>query len=239
MNPGVVLRSMVVVVVALGAVLLCRFSPPIQQDGESGIVLRLPAGVGHFIGREVAPSEKEKEYLPGDTGIVKRLYYTAGAEAAQRDVLDVTLILAGAERRSIHRPEVCLTGQGWTILDASTVPIEIRPGLELKVRDLFLQKVVHLADGETRTQQAHYVYWFVGTDVTTPSNFERIWWTTWDSVARNVNHRWAYPSLLALVTEGLPSSETGQRERSSEETLAMACEMVKILAPTFQKNLIP
>jgi hypothetical protein len=41
------------------------------------------------------------------------------------------------------------------------------------VRDLAIEREVLLGDGTKLPLRAHYVYWFVGADVTTPSNLER------------------------------------------------------------------
>ena len=83
--------------------------------------------------------------------------------------------------------------------------------------------------------RAHYLYWFVGKDVTTPSHLRRILLTSWDNVARNVNHRWAYPSVMSLITENIE----GAPGRGSEETREMLVDFIRELAPAFQKDLSP
>jgi hypothetical protein len=177
----------------------------------------------------------EKELLPTDTQMVKMQYRSPG-RPADRDLAQVTLVLAGAERRSIHRPEVCLDGQGWTLLDSRIVPVEISPGQFLNVKDLLVEREMRRADGTPKMLQAHYVYWFIGTDVTTPSNAVRVWLTTWDNIARNVNHRWAYASITAWVTDNLETRESGQRARDSEGTTKLVSELIRRLVPQFQKE---
>lgn len=233
------IRVMLVPLLGVVAVLACRLTPAMKQSRDSGVVMRLPGGASRFLGEAGEMSEEEKRLLPGDTEIVRMKYRSAAYGAGTRDEAEVTLVLAGAERRSIHRPEVCLTGQGWTLLGSETVEIEVRAGERLRVKDLLIEKAVQLPGGGTRAMRAHYLYWFIGTDVTTPSHFERIWLTTWDSVTRNVNHRWAYASVLALVTESFTPEEIGQRVRDSEQTLAMVSDLVRDLAPKFQKDLMP
>lgn len=219
---------------AVIAVMACRLSPPLEQEKASGVIMRLPSGVSRYLGESGSMSQEEKRLLPGDTEIVRSHYRSAFYGPGTQDQIEVTLVLAGAERRSIHRPEVCLTGQGWTILNSKVIPIEITPGHILHVRDLFIEKTIPLQDGSTRPMRAHYVYWFVGTDVTTPSHFERIWLTTWDSVTRNINHRWAYPSVMALVTDNFSAEEIGQRQRDSDQTLRLITELIQALVPKFQ-----
>ncbi len=232
-------RIALIPLLAVAAVMACRLSPPLAQEQDSGVVMRLPGGVSRFLGQPGEASEVEKQLLPSDTEIVKMNYRTAAYGPGTHDQAEVTIVLAGAERRSIHRPEVCLTGQGWTLLDSRTLPVEIAPGRELRVRDLFIEKTVHFADGKPRLIRAHYLYWFVGTDVTTPSHFERVWLTAWDSVTRNINHRWAYASVLALVTDNFTPEEIGQRPRDSEQTLQMMLDLIRDLVPRIQKDFMP
>ena len=234
-----VTRLALVPLVGLAAVLACRLSPPLALQPECGVVMRLPGGADRFLGFPGEMSAEEKSLLPDDTELVRMHYTSAGYGPGTRDKADVTLVLAGAERRSIHRPEVCLTGQGWTLLESRTISIEIRPGQTLQVRDLVLEKTAQGEQGARRGVRAHYLYWFVGTDVSTPSHWHRIWLTTWDSVARNVNHRWAYASVMALVTDNLTAEESGQRSRDSAQTLEMLTALISDLAPRFQKNLMP
>lgn len=236
MNLALTVRIALIPLSAVAAVLACRYSPPLIRERDSGVVMRLPGGVSRFLGQPGEASEVEKQLLPSDTEIVKMNYRTAAYGPGTQDQAEVTLVLAGAERRSIHRPEVCLTGQGWTLLDSRTVPVEIAPGRELRVRDLFIEKTVHFADGKPRLIRAHYLYWFVGTDVTTPSHLERVWLTAWDSVTRNVNHRWAYASVLALVTDNFTPEEIGQRARDSDQTLQMMLDLIRDLVPRIQKD---
>lgn len=232
-------RAAAIVGLAALTALACRLAPEVKAGNEAGVVMHLPAGIGRFIGDRLEPDEVEKTMLPADTQLLKMRYRTLSAPG-QRDIANVTLVLAGAERRSIHRPEVCLDGQGWTLLDSRILPIEIAPGRILEVKDLLIERPVLRDDGTKKMLQAHYVYWFVGSDVSTPSNATRVWLSSWDSIARNVNHRWAYPSITAWVTEGLTDEESdGQRRRTSAETVELVTRLIRDLAPRFQKNLMP
>jgi hypothetical protein len=233
-----VIKALLPMLLAIAAVLACRLSPPLQQEEASGVIMRLPSGILRYLGDAGTMSAEERQLLPGDTEIVRSHYRSASYGPGTQDQIEVTLVLAGAERRSIHRPEVCLTGQGWTLLDSKVIPIEITPGRILRVRDLFIEKNIPMQDGSTRPLRAHYVYWFVGTDVTTPSHFERIWLTTWDSVTRNINHRWAYPSVMALVTDNFSAEEIGQRQRDSDQTLELITQLIQALVPKFQTDFV-
>ncbi len=229
------------VLLALSGVtaLACWFSPAMKNGEEAGVVMNLPVRVPSFVGQMEKPVAEETNNLPEDTTIAKMRYATAAAGKDESDLVHVSLVLAGSERRSIHRPEVCLPGQGWSIVGSEVVPVEIAPGKILKVKDLTIEKTGHRADGTETRIRAHYVYWFIGTDITTPSHFERILRTTWDSIVRNVNHRWAYASVMTLVTENLDPVETHERHRTDEQTKRLMSFLIQQITPRFQKEYMP
>ena len=229
-----IFRSTIIMVLAAVAVFACRFSPEPSQGEESGVVMSLPSSIGPFIGEPGEVSKVERETLPSDTEMTRMIYHTAGARAVDRDALTTTIVLSGTERRSIHRPEVCLTGQGWSIVDAQTIPVTLADGQEFSVRDLLIEKPQLLEDGSRKNLRAHYVYWFVGSDVTTPSHWTRMWLSSRDCILRNVNHRWAYPAILGLVTDNFEPAVIGQKKRNSDETLDLIKRLIHELAPKFQ-----
>lgn len=228
-------RPVLLSLLVAGAIVGCRLASQVTAGNVAGVVMQLPTDIGRFVGDVEEPDKVEKELLPADTQIVKMRYRTL-AEPESRDVASVTLVLAGAERRSIHRPEVCLDGQGWTLVESRIVPVEISPGQVLEVKDLLIERIWVAPDGSRKPLRAHYVYWFVGTDVTTPQNTTRVWLSSWDNVVRSVNHRWAYPSITAWVTENFDPVETGQRRRGSDETMEMITTLIRDLVPRFQKS---
>jgi Protein of unknown function (DUF3485) len=233
-----IVRSSIILLLALATAFACWVSPEPRTGDDSGVKMSLPQTAGVFAGRPGEVSQIEKDVLPSDTEIVRMEYRTTGAGGATQDLVTASIILAGSERRSIHRPEVCLTGQGWSLISARTIPVSIAQGEDLHVRDLLIEKPVILRTGERRLVQAHYVYWFVGCDVSTPSNWTRMWLSARDSVLRNVNHRWAYPALTAMVTDGFKPGELSERNRTADETLTLITALIRELAPQFQKSLM-
>ena len=229
-------RAVILLVLCGMTMLLCQFSPQPKGGDEAGVQAELPMVAGGFVGESEPPSDKERELLPADTIIVKRAYRTPGRSVENRDLAHASLVIAGHDSRSIHRPEVCLDGQGWTLLNSTIVPVEITPGRTLQVRDLLVEREIRMPDGKPKMLRAHYVYWFIGTDVTTPSNAMRVWLSTWDNIIRNVNHRWAYASVTTWVTDNLEPAESGQRPRDVEASRKLATEIVRVLVPRFQKD---
>ncbi|MCB1275851.1 exosortase-associated EpsI family protein [Prosthecobacter sp.] len=234
-----IIRAVILLALCGMTMLLCQFSPQPKGGDEIGIRADLPMVAGSFVGESEAPSEKELALLPGDTIIVKREYRTPGRPLDKRDLAHASLVIAGNDSRSIHRPEVCLDGQGWTITDSRVREIKLLSGELLHVRDLAIEREVLLNDGSKLPLRAHYVYWFVGADVSTPSNLERQLISLRDSVLRNVNHRWAYPSVMARVTDNLTPQQSGERSRNDEDTVKMILSLIRSLAPHLQKGEMP
>jgi len=228
-------RLVTITLCVVASITACRLSPEVRAGDASGVVMELPTAMGRFLGQPFEKDAAEKALLPEDTQMLKMEYRSPGLPE-DRDLAQVTLVLAGAERRSIHRPEVCLDGQGWTLLNSTIVPVEITPGRILQVRDLLVEREIRMPDGKPKMLRAHYVYWFIGTDVTTPSNAMRVWLSTWDNIIRNVNHRWAYASVTTWVTDNLEPAESGQRPRDVEASRKLATEIVRVLVPRFQKD---
>jgi hypothetical protein len=231
-------RAFILAVLAGITGMLCIFSPEIRGGGKAGVIMQLPTRLAGYASEAEAPEPIEKKLLPADTEFAKANYFTPTSDSSKRDVAHCTIVLSGAERKSIHRPEVCLQGQGWTLVDSRTLSVDIGNGRTLAVKDLDIKKIITLNDGTKKPLRAHYIYWFVGADVTTPSHAERIWLTLWDNITRNINHRWAYPSMMALVTENFTPEEIGQRPRTNEQTVEMLLNFIKELAPKFQKSLM-
>ena len=232
-------RSFILFALCGMTVLLCQISPQSKGGDEIGILADLPMVAGSFVGESEPPSERERSLLPSDTIIVKREYRTPGRSVGNRDLAHASLVIAGNDSRSIHRPEVCLDGQGWTITDSRVHEVKLLSGEVLRVRDLTIEREVLLGDGTKLPLRAHYVYWFVGADVSTPSNLDRQLISLRDSVFRNVNHRWAYPSVMARVTDNLTPQQSGERSRNDEDTVKMILSLIRSLAPHLQKGEMP
>ena len=232
------------VVMLLGAVTLtlCMCFPNAAENSESGMVLRLPGrdGVAGYVGILRAKSKEEEKWLPADTGLRKMLYVpldvkvASEAEAMEKGI-SASLILSGMDRRSLHRPEVCLRAQGWRITSKDTVTIDVGEQ-ELEVADFTIARKVNEPDGSIRDVRAHYLYWWIGAKRSTPSDFERILFTVLDNMFRNLNNRWGYPSVLvyADLKEGMTPDQITDADNAARER---ALSFVRQYAPIFQKSL--
>jgi hypothetical protein len=210
----------------LALFLLCQRKPITETVPESGVVMALPDQVGNFQGRSVAPSEGELAVLPKDTEIVRKEYANGVG-----DRIMASIVLSGGAKQSIHRPEVCLPAQGWSVLSAETLAVDPLIGRPFRVMDLRLTREVQVGPEDRRNLEAHYFYWFIGKDMITPLHYIRLFHNSWDRAFRRVNHRWAYAIVMSIVTEGF-----APLGKNDAQTVQMLKEFTAEIAPTFMRK---
>ncbi len=222
-------RTAVVVLLAAGTVLLCRQSAPPSIVPEAGVVMKLPTLVGEFWGTDEPVSPSELAMLPGDTEFAKKIYQDLTGNS-----LTAQIVLSGGEKRSIHRPEICLPGQGWTIQSGEVMPVTLANGRVLDVMKLTLVRQIEVAPGQRRTMKSYFLYWFVGKNTSTPYHWARLAKTNWDMVVKKLQHRWAYVIVSAPVLEGFKLGA-----KTDSQTLEMLKDFVRQSVPKFQLSEMP
>jgi hypothetical protein len=139
-------------------------------------------------------------------------------------------VLAGAEKRSIHRPELCLPAQGWSIDRRETIPVRLADGRSITVMADHISRPVEISPGVMKTLPSLYCYWFVGNGVSTSSHLHRLLLTSWDRVIHHKNHRWAYIAVSAPVLQGfMPNG------KDAKATQKMIIDFIAALAPSVMK----
>ncbi len=123
----------------------------------------------------------EKQLLPSDTRIARRLY----TEPSGRHQYTVSIVTGGYERRSIHKPQVCLVAQGNVITRQYSTAIALR---EDRLADLTIM--------EMNSGAYIFAYWFTDGTRETASHLKRLFWIAWDGVRHNTRRRWAYISFI-------------------------------------------
>ena len=222
-------RSVVVLLLAALVGVAYWFNPPVNIHAQSGVVMDLPVIVGDYYGKPGEITQVERDLLPADTEFARRSY-----DDGRGHQINCSIVLSGAEERSIHRPEGCLTGQGWDIVGQEYIPIPLLSGHKLTARRLSLERQVKLQNNETVTVRAFYIYWFVGENVSTPSEIKRVLLSNWDRVMHNRSHRWAYVSFFSLVTDNLHPNGL-----NPDQTEAIMVDFAKQVVPTFQISEMP
>lgn len=134
-------------------------------------------------------SYAELQILPADTHIIRKRYQHSTGNS-----MTVTIVFSGQGRSSLHRPEICLPSQGFTIANHSLEPVPMKGRHPLTVSFLTIE---HRLAGAPVDQQGLFCYWFTGgRDRETPSHIQRILWMAEDRILRNTSTRWAYVSVL-------------------------------------------
>lgn len=123
----------------------------------------------------------ELDILPADTQTRKAIYAFPGG-----DTFTVSVVVAGKSRLSIHRPELCLPAQGFTMSPRTVV--EILPGLPMALFSL---------RRERRLETSGFAYVFLNSNGATVSNLRRV---VGDSLERSLHNRiprWAMVTIAS------------------------------------------
>jgi len=167
----------------------------------------LPEKVLGYSSKPVPITPVELDFLPQDTTFGRRLY-----TAEDGFQLQLGIVLMGTDRTSIHRPQYCLTGQGWRIDQTEQLSIGIpRPySYDLPVNKLTTTGVRETSEGARTIGRALYVYWFVSENQLTSDHLQRMWWMARDLMFTGILQRWAYVSCFAMC---LPGQEDATYDR--------------------------
>ncbi|MBM3888877.1 MAG: EpsI family protein [Verrucomicrobia bacterium] len=226
-------RPYAVLIVLLAVTLgLTTLAGKVTQVSDAGVVMSLPARLGDWVGESAEVQQIEREGLPRDTEFERKLYRKGSNQPVY-----CSIVLAGKDSRSIHRPETCLPAQGVAILEASyeQIPVDA-PGLStLTVRALKVFRRMSQAKGSGGVTQLLF-YWFIGKDRMTASHLQRIFWNSYDRIFHNVNHRWAYITVSAALP---PGATAGEDRANEEQTRQGLREFVRRLMPELKRPALP
>lgn len=171
---------------------------------RAGVTLSMPLQVDGYQGREIEVQAKEKRALDEGVKLVRFGYLN---EKGRKVIASV--VLSGHLKRSLHRPEVCLPGQGWTIVESKPVSVPAANGHAFNATYLriFIDQMDE--DGRRYRQRGVNLYWYVGSDDTTcASHYEHVAQTYLHAIFRNLNHRWAMVSVFIPVEDAeIPGPE--------------------------------
>lgn len=184
---------------ALGLVIVvmtaCYLTPAAAGLSTPGVRASLPQSFATFWGRPIEPSKAEKEQLI-DVGVeMSRMHYanTNGRSAT------ATIVVGGSEGRTLHRPEVCLPGQGWKITGSKATSVDLGEGSDVMATLLTLVRTEAREDGRVVQRKGFNLYWYVGKDRTAESYNKHIVVSLFDSMFRNLYHRWSMISLFGYL----------------------------------------
>lgn len=202
--------------------LLFAVRPEIRTDETCDVKADLPTQLGPWVGDEVRYCTKrqclneevresfgsnavctrcgspmgtksigEVEFLPSDTTVIKRRY-----RGGDRGPYLVTIVITGADREGIHRPERCLVAQGSQVVKTRRLIVPLTGREDLVLTSIATMRQTNgTADGEATDVGEFFAYWFAGQGRETPSHLERMFWLARDRVTKGVASRWAYISI--------------------------------------------
>lgn len=173
-------------------------NPPVPITNTSRRVY-LPAQVLDFRSQLMPVSSMTVATLPKDTVFGHRIY--AQSNGLQ---LDCQVVLMGSDRSSIHKPQYCLKGSGFTWDEPEPAAIRIsRPhAYNLPVMKMKLRRQIRDESGAVRTGSGVFVYWFVADGEITANHTERMWWMARDMLKTGILQRWAYVIVFAPCAPG-------------------------------------
>lgn len=195
--------------------------PVNAYDTEGNLVgtnsICLPEKVLDYAGTNLPVAPVVLGWLPRDT-----TYGQSAYRASDGFGLSVNVVLMGADRTSIHKPQYCLTGVGWQIDTAASsetaLTVEEPHRYRLPVMKLIANRTVTLPDGTKQALRGIYVYWFVADGQVTANHNQRMLWMARDMIRSGVLQRWAYVSCFAVCH---PGQEDAVFERMSKFIVAI------------------
>jgi hypothetical protein len=197
----------------------------VTNHGEGRFVARtnsvfLPARVLDYVSEPLPVERVVLNALPADTLFANRLYRRAGGFD-----INCQVVLMGSDRSSIHRPQHCLGGSGFTIVsqEKTTIPISTPVRYALPVEKLTLRRNLQLPHGEQQSQGGVFVYWLVADNRLTADNQQRMWEISKEMLRSGTLQRWAYVICFAPCPLG--------REESVYEQMK---EFLQAAVPEFQ-----
>ncbi len=175
-----------------------------ELRNENNLVVRtngvaLPAQVFDCTSKPTPVTQLELDWLPPDTTYGRRRY-----SFPDGTWIESSVVLMGQDRTSIHKPEYCLPGQGFTIdlREAVAIPIQQPHAYELPVMKLTTSKTARDRNGREVPLRGVYIYWFVADGKLATHHLDRMWMMTKGRLSEGVLQRWAYVTYFAICNLG-------------------------------------
>lgn len=205
---------------------------PLPMHDPQGIVIGtnkvdLPATLPGFVSEEMPIDHVVLDWLPKDTTFGRRVYRAEDGLEVQLNV-----VLMGTDRTSIHKPEYCLTGQGFAIDRREQLFIDVRRPhpYRLPVVRMILSKELPTKEAGKVTFRALYVFWFVADQEITADHNKRFLSMAEHMLRTGELQRWAYVSCLA-AWQDVPGQDAQQ---FAEMVYGRMRDFIAAAVPEFQ-----
>lgn len=206
--------SVAAVAVALAGIGVCAATNVNPSIAESGVFMTLPLQFGSYQGQPHDMTAIERNNLDPGVTLVRSQYMSA-----DRRMIEATIIQSGVGGRTLHRPEVCLPGQGWSITDRIPVPMRLPSGRVIQATALRMFHDFGTEPGVRKRVHGLNIYWYIGSDGTTSADYyDHIRIGYIDAVFKNLSHRWSMASFfLPLPDDTLGMVDPMQEATAMEE----------------------
>lgn len=220
---GLILRAGLATGLAAATILSCRFAGQQPPLSPPGVAMALPLSVGDMQGIPQEMTAVEANALTEGVTMERKIYVSGTSQML------ATIVLSGPARRALHRPDVCLPGQGWNISAKDEIPVRLADGREINVMMMRLFRDGVDAQGRQSRLRGLNLFWYQGLgEVRTSDYYHHVFLTYFDSVFRNINHRWALMSFFMPCSQGQLGQEDPLAEAKAMQALS---EMIARVAP--------
>lgn len=181
----------------------------------------LPLRVLNFTSEQLEVTADELKWLPKDTTYGRRHYRT---QIPRPFEIQVSVVLMGTDRTSIHKPQFCLEGQGWNIEKSELTRVRVMQPhpYDLPIMKLTAGKTFRAGTSNVE-KRAIFIYWFVADNRLTAKHGERMWWMATDLLRTGVLPRWAYVTYWSICDVG-----------QEETTFEIMKQFIAASVPEFQ-----
>ncbi len=206
-----------------GGLSFCAFTDASYQVDPAGIKPDMPNVLGGYVSNEQPMTAREQSMLNEDVRIERRLY-----TKPDRVVL-ATVVLSGAEKRSLHPPDVCLPAQGWLIASSTPIEVDLGGGRLVTATLMNMYRNVQAENGQRARIRAFNIFWYLGSNGTTCAGYqEHLVRTYSDAFFKNINHRWALLTFFVPIKNSPGGFDDPFAELSALEE---AKDFIKSLIP--------
>jgi Protein of unknown function (DUF3485) len=228
-SPSLWKQGSAALVLSVLTLVMCSSFSGQPQLSAPGVSMDLPPSLGQTQGLEVPMTQRERGGLASDITLSRYQYL-----ASNRSPVLATVVLSGESRRGLHRPDVCLPGQGWSIMDRMVVPVPLPDDAANEAMMLRVYRDIPTEDGTVIRVRGINLFWYEGYGgVHTADYYTHVFRTYFDSVFKNLNHRWALVSFFIQLPESRPGEYSGLEEAQALEELR---EFVGQLGPKVLKR---
>ena len=184
--------------------------------GSRRMHLNFVTNVPGYEVRDVPFPELMTNGLPQDTSFRQCVY--SNTEGS----IQSFVVMMGSDRTSIHQPQYCLTGQGWTIDDARSEITDVRfdrpRPLNLPVNKL-IATYTYEHEGRPQRISGVFVYWFVADGAVTAQHSQFGLGVIKHMLKTGELQRWAYIAYFAACEPGQEDRAFSRIQRLMNKTL--------------------